>query len=162
MFKKSILSILVLLIPLSAFGQEAKERDMFLAAKEAYDLGSYSVSLDLLNKFIAQFPGSKAMPEAQLYLSQCLFQKTPLKMMQLKHKLFLQPNTFFLNVFSAYQLHVPCPSQIYVPQIALQKYLQGQRLEAEEARYVADIKSREDIEEARLKLEEDKLDLQDM
>ncbi len=55
------------------FAQEIEERDSFIAAKKAYDGASYAVSIDLLKRFINNFPKSKALPEAKLYLGQCLF-----------------------------------------------------------------------------------------
>ena len=44
-------------------------------AEEAYQQGSYGVSLDLFKRFIKDYHRSKLIYEAQLYVGQCLFQQ---------------------------------------------------------------------------------------
>ncbi|MDD5005979.1 MAG: tetratricopeptide repeat protein [Candidatus Omnitrophica bacterium] len=74
MFKKFILFVLIISLPIAVFAEELSEEDAFLVAKNAYDDGSYGVSLNLFQKFINDFPDSQANTEARLYIAQCFFQ----------------------------------------------------------------------------------------
>lgn len=75
MFIKFITLFLVLSISILSFAQDVSERDAFLEAKDIYDEGSYSLSIDMFKRFIERFPNSKAVPEAKLYLAQSFFQE---------------------------------------------------------------------------------------
>ena len=62
--KKFLILFLALSFPILSFAQELNEKDDFLEAKDMYDEGSYSLSIDLFKRFIERFPESKAIPEA--------------------------------------------------------------------------------------------------
>lgn len=66
---------LILHFAFSSFAQMAKEEEDLSIAQKAYDGGFYEISLGLLERFIKDYPGSGLVPQANLIIGQCLFQK---------------------------------------------------------------------------------------
>ncbi|MGD9015575.1 MAG: tetratricopeptide repeat protein [Candidatus Omnitrophota bacterium] len=76
MSKSITLLIIILLFSPALFGQENnQEEEALYVAKKAYADGFYEVSLNLLQRFLTNFPQSQKIPEANLYIAQCYFQQ---------------------------------------------------------------------------------------
>jgi len=77
---KNKFSLLILIFLFVGFYQTlsaegAEDYDAFLVAKKAYEDGFYGASLDLLNRFIINYPQSKYYYEVKLYTALCHYQK---------------------------------------------------------------------------------------
>ncbi len=55
--------------------KQKREREAFYVARKAYEDGFYEVALNLFQRFITNFPQSRKIPEADLYIAQCYFQQ---------------------------------------------------------------------------------------
>ncbi len=68
--------ILIFAFCITSFAQEnSKEFESLFVAKKAFEDGFYDVSLELLERFLKNYPGSPAAAEANLYIGQCYFQQ---------------------------------------------------------------------------------------
>jgi TolA-binding protein len=83
--RKLMLSCLFALILFSSqlclgediFAQElSKEEEAFFVARKAYDDSFYEVSLELLERFVKNFPDSKKIPDAELLIGECYFHQS--------------------------------------------------------------------------------------
>ena len=76
MRKLIILVTTVLFLSPVLFAQvDTREEEALYVAKKAYGDGFYEVSLNLLQRFLKNFPQSQKIPEANLYIAQCYFQQ---------------------------------------------------------------------------------------
>ncbi len=74
--KKIVFCILILAFCLPVFAQEtSKEFEALFVAKKAFEDGFYDVSLELLERFLKNYPDSKESAEANLLVGQCYFQQ---------------------------------------------------------------------------------------
>ena len=58
-----------------ALSEASSEEEALFVAKKAYEDGFYEVALNLFQRFLKKFPQSQKISEANLYISQCHFQK---------------------------------------------------------------------------------------
>ncbi|MBI5144960.1 MAG: tetratricopeptide repeat protein, partial [Candidatus Omnitrophica bacterium] len=58
---------------LPLYAQDAKEEEALFVAQKAFADGFYEVSLELLERFIKNYPTSPKIPEANLFIGECYF-----------------------------------------------------------------------------------------
>lgn len=57
----------------AAFAGDSREHEAFFVAKRAFEDGFYEVSLDLLERFLKNYPASEKQAEANLLIGQCYY-----------------------------------------------------------------------------------------
>ncbi|HTY44962.1 MAG TPA: tetratricopeptide repeat protein [Patescibacteria group bacterium] len=69
----SLLIICATLIMGASYAQESKEQEAFFVARKAFADGFYDVSLQLLDRFMSNYPASTLAAQASLLTGQCYF-----------------------------------------------------------------------------------------
>ena len=70
-----LLTIISFLAPIARAQSYNPQQEALFVAEKAYEDGFYEVALSLLERFIRNFPRSRKVPEANLYIAQCYFQQ---------------------------------------------------------------------------------------